>query len=70
MHRLEELIALPGISGHEDAVIAYIRQQFARQADDVSVDWLCNGIARIGPEQALYTQTSTAVHALARLGSE
>ncbi len=51
IHRLEELIALPGISGHEDAVIAYMRQQFALQADDVSVDWLGNVIARVGPAQ-------------------
>jgi putative aminopeptidase FrvX len=50
MHRLEELIMLPGVAGHEDAVIAYMRQHFAAVADAVAVDWLGNVSARIGPE--------------------
>ncbi|HMN28459.1 MAG TPA: M42 family metallopeptidase [Caldilineaceae bacterium] len=48
MHRLEQLIALPGLAGREDAVIAFMREALAPLADEVSVDWLGNVIARIG----------------------
>lgn len=51
MQRLQELTALPGISGHEDAVIRYMQKQFGAGADEVRGDWIGNVIARIGPEQ-------------------
>lgn len=51
MERLQKLTALPGISGHEDAVIRYMKQHFAAGADHVTVDWIGNVIARVGPER-------------------
>jgi putative aminopeptidase FrvX len=49
MDRLIELAALPGLAGHEDAVITYMRDHFARRASPVSVDWMGNVIAEIPP---------------------
>jgi putative aminopeptidase FrvX len=50
LHRLEQLIALPGLAGREDAVITYMREALAPVVDAVTVDWLGNVIARIGSE--------------------
>jgi len=45
---LRELAALPGISGHEDAVIRYFADGLRRYTSDVTVDGLGNVIARLG----------------------
>jgi putative aminopeptidase len=52
LQRLQELSGLFGIAGHEDPVISYMRQHLEQGADAVTVDWMGNVIARIGPEKA------------------
>ena len=39
---LKELCALPGVSSHEDAVRAYIRERIAAHADSIRVDAMGN----------------------------
>ncbi|WP_322799275.1 M42 family metallopeptidase [Thermoflexus sp.] len=44
---LQTLSGLPGIAGHEDAVIAWMKDQMSRMGAEVRVDFLGNVIARI-----------------------
>lgn len=44
--RLQELTSLDGVSGHEQEVVAYLRDAFADCADDVRVDHMGNLYAR------------------------
>ncbi len=47
LDQLRTLVELPGPSGHEDAVIAYMRDAFATAGVPVEVDFLGNVIARV-----------------------
>lgn len=49
---LAELTAVPGISGHEDAIAALMRDRLRQRAESVTVDSLCNVVARFGPADA------------------
>ena len=46
---LAELTAIPGISGHEDAIARFLADRFAPLADSVTIDALANVTARFGP---------------------
>ncbi len=44
---LRELTAIPALSGHEDSMIAYMRDAFSQHAQDINVDRLGNVVAHI-----------------------
>jgi len=46
--QLRELVQIPGLSGHEDAIIRYVASQLRVHADEVRIDSLGNVIARFG----------------------
>ncbi|MCC7446613.1 MAG: M20/M25/M40 family metallo-hydrolase [Anaerolineae bacterium] len=46
--QLRELVQIPGLSGHEDAIIRYCADQLRAHADEVRIDSLGNVIARFG----------------------
>ncbi|MCS6836468.1 MAG: M20/M25/M40 family metallo-hydrolase [Anaerolineae bacterium] len=47
-HHLRTLTAVPGLAGHEDAVIALMAEGLAAYADEVQIDGLGNVLARFG----------------------
>lgn len=48
---IRTLTDLPGVSGHEDAVVGFVRHRFERTADSVEVDGIGNVIAtKVGDE--------------------
>lgn len=49
---LQALTAIPGISGDEDRIARYLRERLSAHAADVTVDPLCNVIARFGRADA------------------
>ena len=48
---LAELTAIPGISGHEDAIARALADRLAPLADSVTIDALANVSARFGPAE-------------------
>lgn len=71
---IRTLTDLPGVSGHEDRIIGFVRECFEALADDVTVDGIGNVIARAGastgPRVMLFAHLDQIGLCIKRLGDD
>jgi putative aminopeptidase FrvX len=71
---IRTLTDLPGVSGHEDPIIGFVRHRFERSSDDVTVDGIGNVIARAGrpggPRVMMFAHLDQIGFCIKRLGDD
>jgi putative aminopeptidase len=72
---IRTLTDLPGVSGHEDRIIGFVRHRFEGTADNVTVDGIGNVIARktgdpAGPRVMLFAHLDQLGFCVKRLGED
>ena len=72
---IRTLTDIPGVSGHEDRIVGFVRHRFEQVADDVTVDGIGNVIARKtgaadGPRVMVFAHLDQIGFCVKRLGED
>ncbi len=71
---IRTLTDLPGVAGHEDRIIGYVRHRFEQMTDQVTVDGIGNVIAKAGdpsgPRVMLFAHLDQIGFCIKRLGDD